>query len=313
MHRMDILLSGSFDDAERDAWRAELQDALPEARWHLTATPENAGLITAAVVANPLPGSLQGLPSLRLIQSLWAGVDRLLNDPSLPDVPVARMVDPAMSAAMAETALWATLSLHRHFYAYARQQHAREWQQLPQRRADELQVTLLGTGQMGRACAMRLLALGYRVTGWNLRGGTLEGLPLEHGMDALWPLLARSDIVINLLPLTAQTSELLDQRFFNALRPGAGLVNLARGGHLVEADLLRALASAQVSHAVLDVFRNEPLPSDHPFWSHPQVTVLPHVAAATDMRSAARIVVQNLRALRDAQPLSDLVERSRGY
>lgn len=310
---MHILLCGSFDDDERDAWLAELQDALPDAHWHLTVTPADAELITAAVVANPRPGSLRGLPNLRLIQSLWAGVDRLLSDPSLPDVPLARMVDPAMSAAMAETALWATLSLHRHFYAYARQQHARDWQQLPQRRADEIQVTLLGTGQMGRVCATRLLALGYRVTGWNLHGGTVEGLPLEHGEDALWPLLARSDIVINLLPLTAQTSDLLDQRFFAALRPGAGLINLARGGHLVEADLLQALACGQVGHAVLDVFRSEPLPSEHPFWSHPQVTVLPHVAAATDMRSAARIAARNLLALRDGHPLSDLVERSRGY
>ncbi|MCQ4296577.1 glyoxylate/hydroxypyruvate reductase A [Pseudomonas stutzeri] len=310
---MDILLCGSFDDDERDAWLAQLQDALADARWHLTVTPANAERITAAVVANPPPGSLQGLPNLRLIQSLWAGVDRLLNDSSLPDVPVARMVDPAMSAAMAETALWATLSLHRHFYAYARQQRTCEWRQLPQRRADEIQVTLLGTGQMGRVCAMRLLALGYRVTGWNLRGGTLEGLSLEHGMDALWPLLARSDIVINLLPLTAQTSDLLNRRFFDALLPGAGLINLARGGHVVEADLLDALERGQVGHAVLDVFRCEPLPADDPLWSHPRVTVLPHVAAATDMRSAARVVVHNLRALQDGQPLSDLVERSRGY
>lgn len=310
---MDILLCGSFDDNERDAWLAELQRALPQARWHLSATAENAGLITAAVVANPPAGLLQGLPNLRLIQSLWAGVDRLLSDPSLPDVPVARMVDPTMSAAMAETALWATLSLHRGFYDYARQQHACDWRQLPQRRADEIQVTLLGMGQMGRTCAQRLVTQGYRVTGWKLRSGAAEGVALEHGMDALWPLLACSDIVINLLPLTPQTGDLLDRRFFEALRPGAGLVNLGRGGHLVEADLLQALECGQVGHAVLDVFRCEPLPAEHPFWKHPQVTVLPHIAAATDMRSAARIVAVNLQALRDGEPLHDLVERSRGY
>ncbi len=191
---MDILLCGSFDDNERDAWLAELQRALPQAHWHLSATAENAGLITAAVVANPPAGLLQGLPNLRLIQSLWAGVDRLLSDPSLPDVPVARMVDPTMSAAMAETALWATLSLHRGFYDYARLQHACDWRQLPQRRADEIQVTLLGMGQMGRTCAQRLVTQGYRVTGWKLRSGAAEGVALEHGMDALWPLLACSDI-----------------------------------------------------------------------------------------------------------------------
>jgi len=228
-------------------------------------------------------------------------------------VPVARMVDPTMSAAMAETALWATLSLHRGFYDYARQQHACDWRQLPQQRADEIQVTLLGMGQMGRTCAQRLVTQGYRVTGWKLRSGAAEGVALEHGMDALWPLLACSDIVINLLPLTPQTGDLLDRRFFEALRPGAGLVNLGRGGHLVEADLLQALECGQVGHAVLDVFRSEPLPAEHPFWKHPQVTVLPHIAAATDMRSAARIVAGNLQALRDGEPLHDLVERSRGY
>jgi len=278
---MDLLLCGSFDSEERDAWVVELQRAMPDARWHLHAPTQNAGRIVAAVVANPPPGSLQGLPGLRLIQSLWAGVDRLLDDPSLPDVPLARMVDPAMSAAMAETALWATLSLHRRFFDYAQQQRDRHWYPLPQRRADEIEVAVLGMGQMGRTCA--------------------------------WPLLARSDIVINLLPLTAQTADLLDRRFFAAMRRGAALVNLARGGHLVEADLLQALDSGKLDRAVLDVFRQEPLVTDHPFWCHPRVTVLPHSAAATDMRSAASIVAQNLQALRDGRPISHLVQRKRGY
>ncbi|RRW38794.1 NAD(P)-dependent oxidoreductase, partial [Stutzerimonas stutzeri] len=247
---MDLLFCGSFDSEERDAWLVELQRAMPDARWHLHAPTQSAGRIVAAVVANPPPGSLQGLPGLRLIQSLWAGVDRLLDDPSLPDVPLARMVDPAMSAAMAETALWATLSLHRRFFDYAQQQRDRHWYPLPQRRADEIEVAVLGMGQMGRTCARRLLETGYRVTGWNLHGGAIAGMALEHGLEALWPLLARSDIVINLLPLTAQTADLLDRRFFAAMRRGAALVNLARGGHLVEADLLQALDSGQLDRAV---------------------------------------------------------------
>jgi len=310
---MDLLLCGSFDSEERDAWLVELQRAMPEARWHLHAPTQNAERIVAAVVANPPPGSLQGLPGLRLIQSLWAGVDRLLDDPSLPEVPLARMVDPAMSAAMAETALWATLSLHRRFFDYAQQQRDRHWYPLPQRRADEIEVAVLGMGQMGRTCARRLLETGYRVTGWNLHGGAIAGMALEHGLEALWPLLARSDIVINLLPLTAQTADLLDRRFFAAMRRGAALVNLARGGHLVEADLLQALDSGQLDRAVLDVFRQEPLATDHPFWCHPRVTVLPHSAAATDMHSAASIVALNLQALRDGRPISHLVQRKRGY
>ena len=192
---MDLLLCGSFDSEERDAWLVELQRAMPDARWHLHAPTQNAERIVAAVVANPPPGSLQGLPGLRLIQSLWAGVDRLLDDPSLPEVPLARMVDPAMSAAMAETALWATLSLHRRFFDYAQQQRDRHWYPLPQRRADEIEIAVLGMGQMGRTCARRLLETGYRVTGWNQHGGAIAGMALEHGLEALWPLLAR------LLPL----------------------------------------------------------------------------------------------------------------
>lgn len=305
---MDLLLCGSFDSDERDAWLVELQRAMPDTRWRRT-----PGASSPPWLPTRRQAPLQGSPGLRLIQSLWAGVDRLLDDPSLPDVPLARMVDPAMSAAMAETALWATLSLHRRFFDYAQQQRDRHWYPLPQRRADEIEIAVLGMGQMGRTCARRLLETGYRVTGWNQHGGAIAGMALEHGLEALWPLLARSDIVINLLPLTPQTADLLDRRFFAAMRRGAALVNLARGGHLVEADLLQALDRGQLDRAVLDVFRQEPLATDHPFWCHPRVTVLPHSAAATDMRSAASIVALNLQALRDGRPISHLVQRKRGY
>ncbi len=154
---MNLLLTGSFDAAERDAWAAALRQALPGHRLCLARGEVPDDQIDAAIVANPPPGQLQGLPRLRLIQSLWAGVDRLLADATLPaGVPIARMVDPALNAAMAETALWATLALHRGFFGYARQQQAAQWQQHPQRRADEVPVLVLGLGQMGRAVVQRL-------------------------------------------------------------------------------------------------------------------------------------------------------------
>jgi glyoxylate/hydroxypyruvate reductase len=271
-----------------------------------------------AVVANPPPGALLGLPKLRLIQSLWAGVDRLLRDPALPQgVPIARMVDPAMNAAMVETALWATLSLHRGFFDNARAQRHGLWQPQPQRRAATLQVLVLGLGQMGAAVARRISQQGYRVCGFSLHpralGAALEGVDCHSGMPALARLLPGSDIVVNLLPLTPATSGLLDARFFAALPRGAGLVNLARGGHVVDADLLAALDGGQLGHAVLDVFHTEPLPAAHPYWSHPRVTVLPHVAAQTDPHSAAQVVAANLRAWRQGQPLAHLVQPDRGY
>jgi glyoxylate/hydroxypyruvate reductase A len=289
---MKVLLAGEIDDL----WRHELATAMPEMQW-----VERGDDADAAVVANPPPGALAGQQRLRLIQSLWAGVDRLLLDTTLPvGVPIARMVDPVMSAAMAETALWATLSLHRGFFAYARRQRAGTWRAHAQRRADEVAVLVLGRGEMGGAAAARIAALGYRVDTWH------RGLELA-------PRLAASEIVINLLPLTPETRGLLAAPFFAALPPQASIVNLGRGAHVVDADLLAALDGGHLRHAVLDVFHTEPLPAGHPYWQHPRVTMLPHAAALTDPRSASDVAAANLRALRDGRPLANLVDRARGY
>jgi glyoxylate/hydroxypyruvate reductase A len=299
---MRILLCGAFGPGERDIWRTALAAAWPQGDWlDLDAARAAPQGVCAAVVANPPPAALQGLPDLRFVQSLWAGVEGLLADPTLPaHLPLARMVDPSMSAAMAETAHWAVLSLQRDFYDYARQQSASRWAQHAQRRADEVQVLVLGRGAIGATVAARLQAAGYLVATWG-RG------------DPLVEQLAGAGIVLNLLPLTPATRGLLDAGFFAAMPTGASLVNLARGAHVVDADLLAALDSGRLRHAVLDVFAQEPLPVDHPFWRHQRITLLPHVAAATDPRSAAAVVAANLQALVDGLPLAHLVERDRGY
>jgi glyoxylate/hydroxypyruvate reductase len=303
---MKILLCGQWTSDECQAWLEALREALgPGVQWlQPQQAQHHAPEVEAAVVANPPPGSLQNLPRLRLIQSLWAGVDRLLDDHSLPrDVPLARMVDPMMTRAMVETALWAVLSLHRGFFAYARRQASAEWRPHAQRRAAESPVLVLGQGTMGRAVSEALRGLGYPVQGWR-RSDT---------DDALAALLAATHIVVNLLPLTARTGGLIDARFLAALPRGACLVNLGRGAHLVEADLLAALDAGHLRHAVLDVFQTEPLPAAHAFWRHASVTVLPHVAALTDRASAAAVVAENLRRLQAGEPLLHLVDRARGY
>lgn len=317
---MKVLLCGEMDAAEAAVWRAALAAAMPEAAWlDRDAALSRADDVQAAVVANPPPGSLQGLPRLRLIQSLWAGVDRLLADATLPPgVPIARMVDPAMNQAMAETALWATLALHRGFFGYARQQRAGEWRQQPQRRADEVPVLVLGLGQMGRTVARRLVQQGYPVAGWRRGAGdggaaAPPGVTVHSGAAALTPALAQAQVLINLLPLTPDTRGLIDAKLLAQLPRGAGVVNLARGAHLVDADLLAALASGQVGQAVLDVFAHEPLATDHPYWQHPRVVVLPHVAALTDARSASAVVARNIEALASGAPLANLVARDAGY
>lgn len=315
---MKIAFDARLEVAERADWWRALTDALPDDDW-IDAVADGPGSarwheVDVAVVANPLPGRLAGCTQLKLIQSLWAGVDRLLADATLPAaVPIARMVDPAMNHAMAETATWAVLSLHRHAFDYAAQQRQAQWRALPQKRADEVSVLVLGLGQMGRTTAHRLAALGYRVSGWSARAREFAGVVTSAGWAALPAALGAADIVVNLLPLTADTRGLFDRARLGQFRTGASLVNLARGAHVVEQDLLAALDAGWLQHAVLDVFDSEPLPPTHAFWLHPRVTLWPHVAAQTDLRSAAAVVAANVEAVRRGEVAAHLVERLRGY
>jgi glyoxylate/hydroxypyruvate reductase A len=311
---VSIFVAADFTPPQWAEWWPALASAMPREtllRERGAVAPQE---IDVAIVANPPAGALAGLPRLRLIQSLWAGVETLLADASVPAaVPLARMVDPAMKEAMAETALWAVLSLQRRYFDYARQQREARWAQHVQRTASSVHVAVLGLGQMGRAVALRLGSYGYRVSGWSIHPASLPGVQTHAGDASLPDLLAEAQVLLNLLPLTPATRGLIDARLLGALPRGASLVNLARGAHVVEADLLAALASGHVGHAVLDVFAAEPLPAAHPFWSHPQVTVLPHVAAQTDARSASIVAAANVAALRAGRPLANLVDRARAY
>ena len=311
---MPILVAANFTPDEWAAWWPELQALLPGEQLVRERTSVPDDHIDVALVANPPANALRGLLGLQLVQSLWAGVDGLIADTSLPaNVPLARMVDPSMNEAMAQTALWAVLALHRGFFRYAGQQQRAQWCPQPQRRADEVSVAVLGLGQMGRAVALRLLQNGYRVIGWSTREALVPGVQCHHGEAALPGVLAPANVLVNLLPLTPATCGLLNARAFAQMPAGASLVNLARGAQVVDADLLAALDGGHLKRAVLDVFHTEPLPAAHPFWSHRQVTVLPHVAAPTDPRSAAGTAARNVRALRRGQSLQHLVDRTRGY
>ena len=311
---MAILIAADFNADEWAAWWPALHAALPGEQLLRERGHTPAEQIDIALVANPRGGELQGLPALRLVQSLWAGVETLLADTTVPThVPLARMVDPVMTDAMAQTALWAVLGLHRGFFTYADQESARHWQQNAQWRADECPVAVLGLGHMGRSVAQCLARNGYPVRGWSTRQAEVDSVVALAGDAALPHVLATARIVVNLLPLTPATRGFFNTQRFAHMPRGASLVNLARGAHVVETDLLAALGNGHLSHAVLDVFSTEPLPTDHVFWAHPQVTVLPHVAALTDARSAAQVVARNVEALRQGAPLMHLVDRSRGY
>ena len=278
-------------------WLAALADSLPNEKISLGADRD----ADIAIVANPPPGALAALPNLAFVQSAWAGVDGLLADPALPPVPLARLVDPSLAAQMAEAAAAHVLALHRQAPAYAAQAAQGLWRQLDQPPARARRVGFLGYGELARASANLLQNIGFQVNAWSRSHGDLPAL------------LAQSDIVVNLLPLTAQTRGVLGAATFARMKRGAAIVNLARGAHLVEADLLAALADGTLSHAILDVFETEPLPPAHPFWRHPQITVLPHVAAITDPVSASAFIAANIARFRNGQPLQGLVNRQAGY
>ena len=315
-HPVRVALYGNWVSEQRQVWWDALRAAAPQCVW--VDSPQPGQTLDAVVVGSVTPGLLRGLRGVRLVQSLWAGVDRLMADPELPaDAAIARMVDPHMTQAMVQTAIWAVLGMHRRFFEYARQQREGLWRTWPQRRAGHCRVLILGLGTLGQEVARALESLGYAVSGWRQTAAPLalsaNPVAVLTGSQQLMAALPHTDVLVNLLPLTPATRGILSAPVFTALPPGAALINLARGAHLVDEDLLQALDSGHIAHAVLDVFHTEPLPSGHVFWSHPGITVLPHIAALTDIESAAQVVAANLRRLQDGQTLMHLVDRQRGY
>jgi glyoxylate/hydroxypyruvate reductase len=309
---MALLFLSAADSAEE--WTAELGKRLPELEIRVWPEIGDPAEIDAALVWRPPPGVLATLPNLKLVASLGAGVDHIFADPHLPArMPVTRLVDPYMTVAMSEYVLWQVLRLHRQDLAYLDQQRAMVWRQLPQPNAAERRVGVLGLGVLGSDAALKLKVLGFEVAGWSRSEKRIPGISCFHGQDGLAAMLARTEIVVCLLPLTAATAGILDRRLFAALPRGAAIVNCARGRHLVEADLIAALDAGQLSAAALDVFADEPLPPDHPFWSHRGIAVTPHIAAATHAPTAAVVVAENLRRLSDGRPLLHRVDASEGY
>jgi len=309
---MALLFRSTVDSAAR--WRAQLTLLKRELEVRVWPDIGNPVDIDYALVWRPEPGFLASLPNLKLILSLGAGVDHLLGDPRSPrHLPIVRLVDPHMTDAMSEYVVLQVLRLHRRDLDYRAQQEAGIWRELDQQNAGERRVGILGLGELGQDAARKLRVLGFDVAGWTRSDKTVAGVRSYHGPAGLPSLLARSEILVCLLPLTTETEGILNTRTLALLPKGAALVNAARGAHLVEGDLLDALASGQISAAVLDVFCEEPLPAGHRFWHHPRVIVTPHVAAFTNPATAAPIILDNIRRFEEGRPLANRVDPARGY
>jgi glyoxylate/hydroxypyruvate reductase len=267
--------------------------------------------IEYAVVSAPPPGLLSSFSDLRFVQSLWAGVDGLLGDPTLPAVPIARMVDPTMTQSMIVTVVAHVTSLHLGLHRLRNDQLARRWQYVDQPPSSSTTVAIAGMGELGSACARALAALGFDVVGWSRTARNISGVLSVSG--SLASAIAGADIVVNLLPLTAETVGIFSREVCGAMRQRASFVNVGRGASVDHAALVELLDSGHLDHAVLDVFETEPLPADDSRWTNPKITITPHVAAVTSPASAARIAAGNIEKFRSTGIADHIVDRSRGY
>jgi glyoxylate/hydroxypyruvate reductase A len=259
------------------------------------------------------PDFMAQMPNLKVLFSSGAGIDHVDLSVVPPHVPLVRMVEPGIINGMVEYVSLAALALHRDFFDYVAQKAAQSWNPIEVPPASARTVGVMGLGSLGCAVLERLATYGFRLRGWNRSPRSVEGVEAFVGADRLKPFLEGCDILICLLPLTPATQGILNREVFAALPRGAAVVNVGRGPHLVAADLVFALDSGQLSRAILDVTDPEPLPPEHPLWTHPRVFVTPHVASMTQPETAAPILLDNIRRHRRGEPLVGMVDRRQGY
>ncbi|MGI9543218.1 MAG: 2-hydroxyacid dehydrogenase [Cyclobacteriaceae bacterium] len=269
--------------------------------------------IELAVLWNHPEGILSDFPNLRLISSMGAGVDHILKDPYLPrHIPIMKVMDKQLKDAMSNYLIMAVLNYQRNSHEHLSNQKREIWEPGLAYKFS-LNIGFLGMGILARDAARKLFGLGFAIRGYTLSSKDVTGIELYHGSGQLSEFLADLDILVNLLPLTDATRNILDRRLFNMFTKPALLINAARGEHLVEADLLDALNNGQISKAYLDVFNEEPLPHNHPFWRHSDIFVTPHIAAITNPKIAVKLILENYLRTQNHQELRHLVDIEKQY
>ena len=289
---------------------AVLAPELPFRLWPETGDPAEVRYLATWVPPDDIAATF---PNLELVFSVGAGVDQF-DFTKVPDhVPLVRMLEPNIAESMVEYVSLAVLALHRDLPRFLDQQRREVWKEIQITAAARRRVGVMGLGQLGQAVLERLKAFGFPLAGWNRSQRQIDGVDCFAGAENLQAFLARTDILVCLLPLTDETRGILSSRLFSALPAGAMLVNVGRGGHLVQDDLLAALDSGELSAAMLDVADPEPLPAGHPFWQHEKIIMTPHIASMTNPETAVRFVLDTIARHRRGEPLPGLVDRSRGY
>jgi glyoxylate/hydroxypyruvate reductase len=301
-------------DAARGAlWSRYFTEHAPDLDFRVWPEAGNLEEIEYLIAWQAPPEFIAALPRLEVLFSSGAGIDHVDFSTVPKRVPLVRMVEPGIINGMVEYVSLAVLALHRDFFEYVAQKAARSWNPLEVPPASSRTIGVMGLGSLGCAVLDRLASYGFRLRGWNRSPRDIDGVETFTGTPQLHSFLGACDVLVCLLPLTAATEGILGRELFLALPRGAAVINVGRGQHLVDADLLAALDSGHLSRAILDVTDPEPLPVEHPFWTHPRVFVTPHVASMTQPETAAPILLANIRRHQRGETLVGVVDRVRGY
>ncbi|HLG90417.1 MAG TPA: glyoxylate/hydroxypyruvate reductase A [Alphaproteobacteria bacterium] len=299
---------------DRNPWLAGFASEAPDLEIRLWPDVGNPAEIDYAFVWKPPADLFADLINLKAVFSLGAGVESLLKGDFLPvGVPLVRMVDPSLAIGMNEFVLMRVLHYHRRMHEHEAFQKLAQWVPLIPKLPEDRSVGIMGLGNLGGACAATLCSLGFSVRGWSREPKVVPGVRTYSGREGLADFLEGTEILVCLLPLTQETEGIVNADLLAQLPKGACLVNVARGAHVVDRDLLDSLDRGHIAAATLDVFQDEPLPADHPYWRHPRVTVVPHCSALTQPKTAVRTLVANLRRHLCGEPLSNVVDTLRGY
>jgi glyoxylate/hydroxypyruvate reductase A len=301
------------DRVRGQVWARVFAERAPDLQFHMWPECGDLASVEYLVAWQPPRELLTQLPNLKVLFSSGAGIDHLDLSIVPEHVLVARTVEPGLVAGMVEYVTMSVLALHRNLIDYMRAQATCTWRAHKVVHASTRSVGVMGLGVLGKAVLDRLGAFGYRRFGWSRSQQEIPGVTCYAGAANLQPFLAQCDILVCLLPLTAETKGILNERVFSALPRGASIINVGRGTQLDGQALVAALDSGQLSTAILDVVDPEPLPASHPFWGHPRIVITPHIASETQPETAAPIILENIRRHQRGEPLLNQVDRRRGY
>ena len=292
-------------------WLAALQQHLPQAKvdvWHSGAARADYAIVWAAPQQ-----FFDEQTALQAVFNMGAGVDALLQRQMRADLPIVRLNDAGMGVQMAEYVCHALIRHTRDFALFEAQAQQALWKEPAALERADFPVGILGLGVLGEQVARAVQHFGFPVLSWSRTARQMHGMRCLYGQAQFAEFLAGTRVLVNLLPLTPQTENLLNRTTLSQLQPGAYLINIARGRHVVDEDLLSLLDCGQMAGATLDVFRTEPLPAEHPFWHHPRVKVTPHIAGRTVLQDTVQQIVAKIRALQKGEPIEGVVDRARGY